>query len=312
MDLNSISTKKIITKYIFKDTISRVYLALRDFNQDYIRNTFGYICGPCQMIKGQTPYEINSEFNIEWTNYALLHMMCSEIEEKEHYKRIKWNINSEELNIKFEYTYEFHLNTIDKTTLLVWTVEFYNPDQNPITIKMINAFEVLRYDILKSFEKILEIYYDNLIQCESFSVNAKKEDIWRLITNWDKFREACPSIADKVECEGESNAIGGIIKLIYNKNIKSVCYLKVINIECDYNENIWNYELECYNGIPKVPKQILSFTLVRYEDETFFCFKHTFKEYVKNAHMESISKQKIEILNSLKLYFEDKKDISYN
>lgn len=295
--------KKIITKYIFKDSISRVFTAFIDFKQEKISELFSDICGPPQMVIGENTYELNCEFNLNWKDYAFLNFKCTEVIEKEYYKKITWNVHAAELKVKYDYILEFYSNTLDKSTLFIWTMDYEEPDKNPMTKTMIDGFKLIRYDVLKKMEKMLENYYEDLIQCESTAINAKKVDIWKLITNWKRFREICPSIADEVECDGEGDIINTKVKLMYSKN-KSVCYLKVFKVECKDNENIWTYELECYEGVPKVPRQILTFTFIQYENETFISFKHTFKEYIKPAHIESISNQKIQILNSLKNHFE--------
>ena len=48
------------------------------------------------------------------------------------------------------------------------------------------------------------------------------------------------------------------------------CYLKVVLIECDKSNNDWIYRLECYDGIPKIPNQILKFTVMKGSEDKCF------------------------------------------
>jgi len=81
---------------------------------------------------------------------------------------------------------------------------------------------------------------------------------------------------------------------------KAECHLFVKEILKD-DDIKWVYTLECYDGVPKMPKQEITFTIIKIDSNMCFLeFKHTFLEYIKHNVIQNISKDKILILKTLK------------
>jgi hypothetical protein len=233
-------------------------------------------------------------------------LICTEVIDTYHYKKINWRVHATNPELVYDYCYNLHLNTIDKTTLLVWDVIYVETVSMPKKLR--DSYDYVRKELLKRYDAHLKKNIDDLYQCESIIINAEREKIWNIITNWKKFQKIVPILADEISYEGDPLQINThlILKWI---NKKMTCSLKVLEVNKKNLIDEWDYVLECFDGTPKVPLQELHFKLIDLTNKsTFVQFQHIFKETLKYDLIESVGKDKKHILSSLKNYFEKKQN----
>jgi len=109
-----------------------------------------------------------------------------------------------------------------------------------------------------------------------------------------------PSIADEAEYDGDPLTIGSKVILKWvSKNV--LCFLKLTSIDIEEKNGFYQLVFDCYDGVPKVPAQTLTFSVRKLTDDTtFFMFKHCFKSDYKAEYINLISKEKKSILTRLK------------
>ena len=161
----------------------------------------------------------------------------------------------------------------------------------------------------KEFFSLIDKYLcqntKDLFQIESIIIKTTMNRIWGVVTNWFEFKNLVPFIAEKVVYIGDPLMKDSKLLLKWpSKNVE--CHLKVIGMKCDENEAIWEYFLECYDGVPKPPAQHLSFTLSKLtEDSVFLEFKHTFLDPIEYDILQNISQDKQKILLQLRKAIEN-------
>lgn len=294
--------KKISTTYSYNDSIKRVWDVFKDF--DKCNADFADMRTKCEFIVGNNTFEVNNEFKMTWKDSSELIFKCINVVDEEFHKKIAWRVHVPDYEVYYTHIYIIHSNTIEKNSILIWDIIYDQPEKLPFTKDtLINMHKIL-LESCKRYEIILKKNLDNLNQTESVIINKEKEKIWRLITNWKEFVQIVPAVADEVELEGDPQQINSVVRLKFTTRDVE-CKLKVISINNNPQDEKWEYNLECVDGKPRVPKQILSFNLMDISDNmTFISFKHEFKQMVKYELMQSISNEKKKILSGLKNYFE--------
>lgn len=299
MEESKTAPKKITTTYTFKDHIERVWKVL----VNYANTAMDGICSAPEYLKGSNCYEKGNIFKILWYNTTKCKLEVDEVIETDTYKTIKYRVHAEDFNLKYDYSYTLHLNTIEYTTLFIWDMVFDDPEKLHMDSKSLTAYTEVRKICISFWQKKLENDLVDLEHVESIMIKTSKEKAWHILLNFNKLIQIAPDVADEIIFNDESIKEGANINLIWkNKlNIK-MAYKKLINNE-ELDE--WIIKLKLLSSEPKSPKQNLIFEIIKLEDNLcFVSMKHQFREYVTYDMIESLGPTKILILSDIKKYLE--------
>lgn len=297
--------KKHTNSHIFKDTIQRVWYLVRD--QVKTDKIFQDFRSPVKFLKGENTYEIGNEFSFLYMKEAELVFRCDEVIEEENFKKILWKVQPNQYKIKYDFVYSLYSNTLDKSTVMIWEI-IYEKEAMPIPRKLKEVDDIIRADMLGRLDYYLRKNSDNLFQIESVIINEEREKVWNIITNWSKLQKIVPTLADEVLYDGDPLSVNTKCKLQWNtKNMEF--NIKVKKVLKENPTDDWEYVLECYDGRPKVPLQELHFKLIHLPElkYTYLQFQHVFKEPLKYEMIESIIKDKKNILSSVRKHLEKEK-----
>lgn len=289
--------------YLLKHPFSTTMDLIRDYTKlsTAINDTFKDYTTEITILKGNTTWEIGSEFTLLYKKCFILYLRVIEYEETENLTRIK------------RYIYKTIPPTSDyyQTTQIIGdcTGEF-----STYCIKWDYANEIWqtkaeqkllddeRYEVFFAVDKFLSQNKNKKEQIEKVYFLADLEVIWNLISNLSLVQKISPSICDSVEIVSENE-----IKLIWNKRLRNgqQCYvlLKVINI--NNNNKFKQIEYECVLSNPIVPKQTIIWRVEKTDcDFCILTFSHIYLEKLDLEIINSLSVHKKQILKTLKQYLE--------
>lgn len=295
-------SRRLDTKFIFNERIDRVWNIIKDLTQygKYYPN----FTDSGKLVKGRKSYEVGGETSILWVGMTRLRFICNGGLEKEDYKFVNWHID---FAGKFYYdsTYKLFRNTAENSTLFDWKLDFnLDEDTKLLMLDVLDASNIARFNCVANTKEVLSHNLDQLDQTESIIIANSQQCIWDIVTDLQKLSLASPGFADKVDYKNKNAKLSydNFIKLTYEKK-NMVTYLSVIGQ--DQNPNIYVFRLKIIESQPKVPSQEIVFRLVKITTgSTFVCFTHEFNEHLPVNVIESMSPEKIKILNDLKSYCE--------
>ena len=299
---NEIQWKNIFQdSYHFKQDIERVWIILRSFEVLSILSSQGHY--PCIFLKGKDTWTKGNEFkgNI-FGKFPFIAKVrnCSNLPE---IKKIEWIIH-----IRNDYVIiiiELFKVTEDNSTIAIKTIKRENElinDEEKARIKMIEK------KLFEKIDKILETEPISLLKYESTIINGKMEDIWNIITDFNKLTAIAPnnnylpniSVKDmKIEEKKE-------VSVFYNDEIRKFD----ITLKCREEKPGWNKWLivcEISGGNPvKMPKHIILFQLTKISNNTCQLTLLTkFNEPIGTEEFKENSKKKKYLLLSIKDYFDN-------
>ena len=292
--------------YHFKQDIERIWLIIRSFDLLSLINNKGHY--PCISTKGQDTWKIGNEFK---GNLFSIFPFIARVEKSinlPELKKIKWLCYLYKKGY-FYIKFELFKVTEDNTTIILWKVNSEN-SQNMETIK-----EQCKYDLFDLFdelfhklEALLETEPINLFQYESGIINGKMDDIWNIVTDFNKLSAIAPN----------NNFVPNINigKMKVGETVKTSSFFENkfndLDITLEYKEdrkgwNKWLFVLLITSKIPKMlPKNTILFQLTKInEDECQLTFVSKFHESIDTKQFKEISKRKKYILLSLKDYFDN-------
>ena len=254
------------------------------------------------ILNGKRLNEEGCEYKYFLGDELAFYGIVSEIIENESYNFIKTSCRfSFPVKVRYENQFTLFTNSIENNTFIKWEMIYIDWDKDKIS-NFKTFLENSKNDMQKHFERVKN-YLKNkikLLQIESVIIDKSQQEVWDIISDFNVFIKHVPLVADTAEYIGEPKVIGTKVVLKWLEK-KVTCYLKVVLIECDKSNNEWIYRLECYDGIPKIPNQILTFTVMKVnEEKCFLKFKHKFNSKLNYGYIELLSKEKKKILNKLK------------
>jgi hypothetical protein len=289
--------------YHFKQDIERVWLIARNFDLMALINNKGNY--PCISDKGQDTWKVGNEFKGNLFGFLPFKARVEKSINLPEMKKIKWLFNikrKDYLVIKIE----LFKVTEDNTCVLLVTMKLEN-------IQFLKIVEKVHKNespniLFKNVEELLENEPINLFQYESATINAKMEDIWNIVTDYNNL---C-AIAPNNNCFPNIN-IGNMSKG-ETKTITFFCNNKSeeIDITLQHKDerkgwNKWIYVITISSGIPKKkPKQTIVIQLTKINKaECQLSFTSKFHDSVETKKFNENSERIKYLLLSLKDYFDN-------
>jgi hypothetical protein len=264
-----------------------------------------------EYLNAKKTYEKGCEFKYVIQNVMVVLATCIDVieEDKFNYINVKCVV-LEPFHMIYNNVFYLYANTIDNTTFIKWEQIYEDIDK----LYYSNKYKILEESKLKMkihlqrIKNYLKKILESKNQIESIIINNPINVIWDLISDFRELIKKIPSVADLALYEGDPLSIGTKLQLKWEEK-KVTCFLKVKVIEKDDVKNEWKYVLECYEGTPNIPQQILEFKIKKIDENScFLTFIHSFKTDIQSDFIKSISKQKKEILRQLsKLSFQKNK-----
>jgi hypothetical protein len=301
--MEEFQTPKIFNvSYVLKETIERVWFCVRDMEKFSKINS--EVQSPVKWIVGNNTFTVGNEFITTWYGVSSVQLKCIDIETKDYYKKISWEMFFENLDLHYHQSFILYSNSIDKSTLFIWEIDFHDPAKTNFSNEIYEGYKHMILEAIKKIEKYLKSSNENLYQHESVLINANANKVWELLTDWNKFKIIVPIIADVVEYNGDPLNVGTIMKIISKKNV--ILFLKVRKVDKDLDNYKWEYNLDLIDGKSKAPSQEIRFTLIPIgEASCQLSFLHEFREFIKSDTINSLADNKRDILTRLKNQLEN-------
>ena len=227
-------------------------------------------------------------------------LTVEDIVDKKYYKRVTYLFEYIDFNLSYRMTMHFYWNSLQKNTFHITENIFEKIEHFNYILKYNGLKEQLMF--YHMFENYMKKNSKKLKQVESIQIDKSIEKVWQVVTNFNIFKKYVPQIGDVINYDGKSLEKGTKIHIYFNSGEKEH-HLKVS--KCIEGQNKKLYSLNFYAGKPKSPKQELRFCLIKIDNNScFLYFEHKFFKFLKARLIHSISKEKKEILNTLKNSFE--------
>jgi hypothetical protein len=256
---------------------------------------------PCIFLKGKDTWTKGNEFkgNLFGRNPFIGKVMnSSNLPES---KKVEWIIH-----LKNEYILiiiELFKVTEDNSTVAIKQIKREKELENDEEKARIYMIET---KLFEKIDKVLEEEPINLLKYESTIINGKMEDIWNIITDFNKLTAIAPNnnylpnicIKDmKIEEKKE-------VTIFYNDEIKTIdITLKCLTEKPGWNK--WLIALEISGGKPeKIPKHLTLFQLTKItNNECQLTLLTKFYEPISTEIFKENAKIKKYLLLSIKDYF---------
>lgn len=283
--------------YVFKDNIDRVFeiyrspVILTEIQKEFLINA-RKISGP-----GNYYDDVNTVFYLECKYGANSLFIIEDAIKTPNYKMFQiFAYDNGVLDIQYRMKFSFYYCRDEGITLFYQEMWYYF---NGVLIIPHSQKDYDKDLVLKSrlVEKYLRSFYFGLDQTESVTIQTSIDKVCNVITDWGKFAEFVPRIAEEVVI---TDKLGDISRRVTHVKFKNFEYkLRVIKY---FKTPIrMEFHLLPYDSVPKIPNQELQFTVIKLnEEKTFVQFKHVFKENLRRTTVNKIQDEKRLILTELK------------
>ena len=173
--------------YHMKQDIERIWLIVKNFDLlSLASNKNNY---PIVYIKGQDSWKIGNEFKGNMNgDYPFVARVQKNINLPE-IKKIEWIFNIMD-NDYFIIKIELFKVTEDNSTVIIKNIKYEN---EKLFYELENIMKLSEIKAFKIIEKLLENEPINLLKYESSVINGKMEDIWNIITDFNKLTAIAPN-----------------------------------------------------------------------------------------------------------------------
>ena len=287
----------------FKQDIDRVWLIIRNFDLLTLINNKGHY--PCVPTKGNDTWKVGNEFK---GNLCGTFPFLARVEKNVNLpeiKKIKWLFNIQNNNfimIKFE----LFKNTEDNTCVLFCTTKSEN---NGLQKMLEQKFREMQLnELLLKVEELLESEPINLFQYESGIINAKMEDIWKIVTDFNKLTAIAPNnkCLPNINISNMKQGEKVISSIVDNNDVDEV-EITLLQKEDRKGWNKWICIILISSVMTKKhPKHCLLFQLTKInENECQLTFISKYHEPIETKRFRDISNKKKYLLLSIKDYFDN-------
>ncbi len=195
--------------------------------------------------------------------------------------------------------------SIDKKSLLIWKISI---KKGNFTRKQLESLSQEIMDLCRCIETHLNNNINFYSNIESIIIRKKQFLIWKIVTDWDLFKEYSFYLAESIRYEGRKHKVGSKIILNWSSENREIQML-IKSIKNEENNFSWELILELTDSCPKIPSYEIHINVVKIsENSSIVHYKHIFKQHIEREFLESLKKEKEKILITLKKNLEDKYD----
>ena len=283
--------------YHMKQDIERIWLIVKNFDLlSLAGNKNNY---PIVYIKGQDSWKVGNEFkgnmNGDYPFVARVHKNINLPE----IKKIEWIFNIMD-NDYFIIKVELFKVTEDNSTVIIKNIKY---DNEKLFYELENIMKLSEIKAFKVIEKLLESEPINLLKYESSVINGKMEDIWGIITDFNKLTAIAPNNNFLPNINIQNMKIGEKVEtsIILNEEVKKFdIYLRIKDERPGWNK--WIIVLEVYRE--KTLNHSLLFQLTKINNnECQFSIISKFHEPLKTEKFKEISRREKYLILSVKDFF---------
>ncbi len=195
--------------------------------------------------------------------------------------------------------------SIDKQSLLIWKISI---KKGNFTKKQLESLNQEIIDLCRCIETYLNNNINIYSNIESIIIRKKQFLIWKIVTDWNLFKEYSLYLAESIRYEGSKDKVG--TKIILNSSSENrEIEMLIKSIKNEENDFSWDFILDLNDSSPGIPSYEIHISVVKIsENSSIFHYKHLFKHHVEREFLESLKKEKEKILTTLKKNLEDKYD----
>lgn len=283
-----------------KQDIERIWLLVKNFDLLSMANNKNNY--PIVYIKGQDSWKVGNEFkgnmNGDYPFVARVHKNINFPE----IKKIEWIFNfiNNDNNVYIVLKIELFKVTEDNSTVIVKNIKHNNEKIFNEIEKLMKMSEIKAFKI---FEKILENEPINLLKYESSVINGKMEDIWDIVTDFNKLTAIAPNNNFVPNINIKNMKIGEKVEtsILFDEELKKFdIYLRIRDERPGWNK--WIILLEIYHENKLSHSLLLQLTKIN-NIECQFSIISKFHEPLKTENFEEISKKEKYLILSVKDFF---------
>ena len=310
------SNLKYYFTYTFKESLNNIYSTfsnIKTFNNEIFSNLYSNI----SFSHSENLDEEGNILKFCWKNFYNIQFLCTQKTSSKNFKSftVKTISISEFTNGNFSLKCKFFYNSCERNTLLVLEF-FFDYDIGYELFKD----EVTNNDLINICNNIDEIEIKskkNIEQIESIIINTNLNDVWNLITDFEKCFNGNYKNVIKLNVVNEKGEkiignellIGNVIKVIKDDN-KIISDLVITDIKIDKENFYYKIEMETknnekFNNDFIILKQNVIFGVKKLEENISFLYiKHLTKDFISDEKLNTLSLIKKKLLLSYKMMLE--------
>ena len=257
--------KTFETKYVFEDTINRIYFLLTE------QSNISFITSKTSLT---SLFALQSALT-----YSIRGMLSLE-----HNKKLCWQISSKNPDLTLNCVFNLVKNTLDNTTLLVLEMsvskinaQLYLSSKNQAQ-SVTKGLKSICVEIIEAIELLLKSNNENIFEFESIIIHAPIETVWNFITKKEGLAHEVVHIE---KTEGNSETPGCVFYVSMNDGTNESFRCKVTKVEKGANKLKWKYSITPIEGI--FHQQEIEFVFINVgNNNTFLSISHEFKEKIES------------------------------
>ena len=196
------------------------------------------------------------------------------------------------------------VNTSSFTTTVTFVYEIAPLTMNTPVIEQYSAYYVsVLKQIVKCIIMQIQLPRSNLFQRETIIINSDVSSLWNFISQWKFIKSLYGKKVCSVRCDGDSQEIGSIIKVMFSDE-KCVEFY-VVKSEKGFGDN--GKQCYCYYIEPivgNVEMQEIRFMFEEVDNEhTRLVYDNCFKEKVSFGFIDEFTQKKRKFMKQLQCYF---------
>ena len=228
------------TSLIFDENIDKLWLYLRDLSRETLNLDF---LDNFKYIKGDNTWTVGNICSLYWVGVSHITVKCKSIKVDRTRKKIKWKFKCD-IGITYYKTLTLYRITQNGKTLVKVCLTRTKKRNKIIDFSQSLSYYLnLQYNILLQQNKYIQNIKKDIISYESCIINKNYLKVWEIITDIKKICDINSVFVTFLDSKGATNEIGSFIKY-YNKNLKKIIFLKVIEYDNSEKKKCWVYGLE--------------------------------------------------------------------
>lgn len=295
----------IVFSHIIDVNIEKLWIFLRDLLPSSDKSSKNFM-----FIKGNNTWKAGNKFTYYWSHIYKVKSETIDIVDETERKKISWKIETDFGFHYIKFCYLYKISEKDRTLLKIYIISEQKIPSYLLSSKEKSHFCLFNPDTLLDKNNYFKEEKEKNISYESCIINANNQDIWNLVTDFQKLSKLAPIIGENIEKWGVTFEVGSFWKA-YLKNINKTVFLRVNKVKRLEQKKIWIYSLETIGTDKKIIPHIIEFKIIKIEEQKCqLSITHIFIKKIKNNYLKILNINKREILKRIKKNFEYKNEIN--